>query len=127
MRGWSSPDTKVIGRLNESSSEVVLPNPIDHHTCGQRVINPRQPLCEFQSTTSRRIGRQRMATQGLDETARHFLARLIRLPPHLHSRIVRRPLSHTISHRERPLDDQVGVSLIESGGIETADGTCGTR
>ena len=42
---------KVVGRLNDSTSEQMMPNSIHEHASWQRIIVAKQVLGELQATT----------------------------------------------------------------------------
>ena len=112
MRRREAADSEIVRRLHQAASEVVLPDPIDHHARGQRVVSASQPLSQLQPTAAGRVVWQRLASQHFDEAARDFDAGLIGLTSHLHPDVVRRPFRHAVGHRERSLGQQLVEFLL---------------
>ena len=66
---------KIVGSSDEPAAEMVLPDPVDDHSCGQRVCGIGDRASQFEPATSG--GEQRPVGSGkdLEETSRRYWAR----------------------------------------------------
>ncbi len=82
---------------NQRGTEMMLPDPIDHDPGSQRVAGIGQPLCQLQSSALLRLFvAQSLATEHIQELARHQLARLGWLTAQLHVGIDGHVIGHGI-------------------------------
>src|ERR1043165_6224044 len=58
MRGWLAAHAEIVGRGDETATEMILPEAVGHHAGGERVIGPGQPLREFEPATALGAGGQ---------------------------------------------------------------------
>ena len=83
--GWVTHHTEVVERGDDAASEVMVPDPVHEHTCGQRVPLGGQPLREREAPAGRApVGpgnfRRRIAVgRDLDETRRHHRSQVERV------------------------------------------------
>ena len=96
-----SPEAEIVGRGHQAATQVLLPNPIDHHSRRKRIGRVSQPMGQFQSSArghSRSHGFQAECRQGAPP---HPLARLVGFAPHLDHGISRSAFGHAIGQRKR--------------------------
>ena len=73
--GHLAQPTEIIGRRHDAAPEMPAPQAVRHHTAGQRMIRPREPFGQLQSSAlCVGNGRLVLARDHAQETARHFLA-----------------------------------------------------
>ena len=71
MRRTPAVETEVIGSVDQADSEVVVPDPIDHHPGEQRVFRTRDPHCQLLSSLRvGSIGGQADALDAIEEAIR---------------------------------------------------------
>ena len=75
---------KVVGAANQSLAEMVLPDPIDHHPCHERIVSLRQPIRQLLPAAPLvdAQGRSALADQDLRNPARNGLARSLPVATH---------------------------------------------
>ena len=81
----AAANTKIIGRADQPGSEVILPDPVDDHAAGQRVVLGHDPAGQGNATptgelVSRLEGRL-LFDQGRRHRSGHLDARLVRVAP----------------------------------------------
>ena len=54
MRGIAPHLSKITGRFDKSATEMMLPQPVDDHAQGQRIVGTRHPLRQLRSAAGRR-------------------------------------------------------------------------
>ena len=88
---------KIIDRFDQASAKEMVPDPIDHDPGGQRVVPAGQPAGQFQTPAVGRIDRWDPGNlQRAEETARHQVARLVKIAPDRNFRVRRLgPIAHT--------------------------------
>ena len=66
---------EVVDRANDSTSEEVVPDPVDHDSRGQRVFFAGEPACQLEPTAGggAEVGAL-LPREDLDEAAGHFAA-----------------------------------------------------
>src|SRR5207248_606804 len=88
MAGSSALEAEIIGCRDEPPAQMMLPEPIDDHSCRQRMIHLRQPACQIETIGGRRVairqdrGKSRHDSHALamdiataqDMSAKRFLA-----------------------------------------------------
>src|SRR5690242_5337086 len=86
MRGLVAAHAEIARRAHQSLAEVPLPNPIDNHARGQRIVTVRDCAGQLQPATPLREGLTFVAGQYCRETARHFRARIVRIAADVNAR-----------------------------------------
>ena len=95
-----SPEAEVIGRFHQTATEVLLPNPIDHHPRRQRIGRIGQPTGQFEATAGGRGRSHGVQAQGRQGTPAYPLTRLVGFAPHLDHSIPRGAFGHAIGQRK---------------------------
>src|SRR5436190_17437299 len=63
MSGRCPKFSEVVRRSNDPLTKVMLPDPIDHDTCSQRIIRTRRPLRQREPSTAP-VGERRLNVTG---------------------------------------------------------------
>ena len=111
MRRPPAADAEIVRRGDEAAAEVMLPDPVDHHSRREGMIGARQPLGQFEPAAAGERRRGGPPEHG-DESARHRVARslqivrIIGLAAPLDPGVGRRSLRHRVGHRHRPLGEK---------------------
>src|SRR5437879_944802 len=111
MSRWLAAHSEVVGRADEAAAEMILPDAVDHHAGGKRVVWPGEPASEFEPAAALGAFRQCAAAEGSDEPARCFFAGPVWLAAQLEPRVVRGAFHHAVGHLARAFDQQ-GLELI---------------
>ena len=97
---------EVAGRADDPLAEVVLPDPVDHHAGGHRVVGPGDPARQLQPAAPRGDRGRLPAREGLREVPRDAARRAARSSPGCRSA---RPGSRDTGRIAAPLLDPRGV------------------
>ena len=115
VTGSLSPEAEVIGRFHQTATEVLLPNPVDHHPHRQRIGRIGQPTGQFQATAGGRGRSHGVQAQGRQGTPAHPLTRLVGFAPHLNHSIPRSAFGHAIGQWKGAIHQE--LLQLTSGGL----------
>src|SRR5262245_47430247 len=96
MTGGFTARAEIIGGIDQAASEMMLPDPIDHHACGEGVGRTRQPSCELQSPAAG-IGGQGLPAEDLRKATGGKVATRLGIAALVNLRVVWLTLDHGVS------------------------------
>ena len=94
MGGFFAGGAEVVGCAHQALAEVPLPDAVDHHPAGQRMVRPGQPLGQLPAPAALSDGRLPAAGQHHRELLGHRLARSLVTAADEHPLVDRFPLGH---------------------------------
>ena len=71
---------------------MMLPDPVHHHARGQWIVCARHPVCDVQTSASGGNSRLLLTRDHLQETPRHFVAKILVVAANVQPRIVAVPV-----------------------------------
>ena len=80
MRRLVPEATEVVDGADEPAAEDVMPEPVDHHACGQRIIGRGDLVGEFPAAAP--SGHEGFGVEDLEVATRHGTRRLLVFPAH---------------------------------------------
>src|SRR6185369_10484996 len=76
MRGPLAVNAEVVSSRNDTPTEDLEPDAIDHHACCEGILGARDDLSNFTPPTSKRFESLRCSGHELEKTPRNHLARV---------------------------------------------------
>ncbi len=80
---------KVVFGSDESLGKMMLPEAVDHHASGKRILFPGQPVGQFQPPTAGILFGQDITSKNVQPSPRHFVPEFGRLAPLLDASVDR--------------------------------------
>src|SRR5581483_9724178 len=110
VRGRLAAGAEIVGRGDDAASEMPLPDAIDHHARGQRILLVGDPLRELEAAAALLVGRKLLAAEDREEAAGDRRAERLRLAA-----------NHDAGVGGLALGDGVDLLEVRILGVELAD------
>src|SRR6185369_9673328 len=101
MRGPLSHLAKVVHRPDNAVAEMMLPDPVHHHTGSERVVGVRNRLGNFHAAAARYNRLLILTGDNLQEPAWHFLTKVLVVAADMDLHVVRFPIARQHGERRR--------------------------
>ena len=124
MTRTDAAEAEIIGRGHEPPPEVMVPEPVDDHSRGQRVLGRRHPGRQSAAAAGRiqtrgRVDRRRIRIEHRDEAGGDFLARLGEIP--LVEQVGRGGIRSRIPHGHAPGELETALRLLRELLVQLAE------
>src|SRR5262245_6332782 len=100
MRWGRAHRAEIVGRADQTFAEVMLPDAVDQHASGERVVLARDGVGQLQPATAKRERTANRAREAFEKTARNDFAEVLRFASDEHGRVSRSgPVKQNIGSR----------------------------
>ena len=115
MRGGRAADAEVVFGGDEPLAKMMLPDAVDDHPRGERVVRPCQPVGQVLAAAARLVSRQRIAPEHGQKASRHLVTGPRRLATLLDLDVFPLAVGHPIGRRKGRGEPQPIPLALEAG------------